>query len=186
MLYLLLCLATDHCVPNVEGGMYVSSEFQLGQVYMGDGEEEETDEVILFRPLYVCVPHERIHANSLEREGGVSRAASRMSMTRLSDRLKFKEPRISVMTSERTDHPRAEGDDASPSHIKPQQEGLSPLFAQVDLESQFNQRPSNDLTKGQLEDLSEQETEHANLGNSEVKVNIEVTDSHFETTRPDT
>lgn len=175
---------TDHCVPNVEGGMYVSSEFQLGQVYMGDG-EEETDEVILFRPLYVCVPHERLQINSLEKEGGVSRAASRMSMTRLSDRLKFKEPRVTVISSEK-DSAKTDSEEASPSHVTSHADGLSLLFAQVDLESQFNQKPSDDLTKGQLEDVCEQDTDphcsvkNTDITNSEVKVCLDVTDSHLE------
>ncbi|XP_045160241.2 arrestin domain-containing protein 3-like [Mercenaria mercenaria] len=43
----------------VEGGKYISSEFQLGQVYMGD-EFQDHDEVILYRPVYSCVPHEKI------------------------------------------------------------------------------------------------------------------------------
>lgn len=177
-------LQYDHCVPNVEGGMYVSSEFQLGQVYMGDG-EEETDEVILFRPLYVCVPHERLQVNSLEKEGGVSRAASRMSMTRLSDRLKFKEPRVTVISSEK-DSAKMDSEEASPSHVTSHADGLSPLFAQVDLESQFNQKPSDDLTKGQLEDVCEQDTDPhcsvkiTDITNSEVKVCLDVTDSHLE------
>ncbi|RUS88856.1 hypothetical protein EGW08_003401 [Elysia chlorotica] len=41
--------------PNTEGGMYISPEFQLGQVYMGDEVDPETDQTILYRPVYVCV-----------------------------------------------------------------------------------------------------------------------------------
>ena len=37
--------------------MYISSEFQLGQVYMGD--ESTEDDIILYRPVYACIPHER-------------------------------------------------------------------------------------------------------------------------------
>ena len=36
--------------------MYTSSEFQLGQVYMGDDQDPETDKEILYRPVYICVP----------------------------------------------------------------------------------------------------------------------------------
>lgn len=43
---------------NVEGGMYISPEFQLGQVYMGDEVDPETDQTILYRPVYVCVSGE--------------------------------------------------------------------------------------------------------------------------------
>ena len=40
--------ADDH----VEGGIYVSPEFQLGQVY--DGAADVMEDVILYRPVYVC------------------------------------------------------------------------------------------------------------------------------------
>lgn len=43
----------------VEGGKYISSEFQLGQVYMGD-DFQDNEEVVLYRPVYSCVPHEKI------------------------------------------------------------------------------------------------------------------------------
>jgi hypothetical protein len=42
---------------RVEGGMYISPEFQLGQVY--DGTSNNHDEIVLYRPVCVCVPHER-------------------------------------------------------------------------------------------------------------------------------
>lgn len=65
--------------------MYISSEFQLGQVYTGEGEEPD-DEVILYRPVYVCVPHEKITVTNIDKDGHMSRAGSRISMTRLNDR----------------------------------------------------------------------------------------------------
>ncbi|ESN93407.1 hypothetical protein HELRODRAFT_115644 [Helobdella robusta] len=44
---------------HVEGGIYVSPEFLLGQVYDGEHEERQTgetkDSIILFRPSYVCI-----------------------------------------------------------------------------------------------------------------------------------
>ena len=39
----------------VEGGIYISPEFQLGQVY--DGTLDAQEDIILYRPVYVCVPH---------------------------------------------------------------------------------------------------------------------------------
>lgn len=42
-------MAADH----VEGGLYISPEFQLGQVY--DGTDHDQD-IILYRPIYPCVP----------------------------------------------------------------------------------------------------------------------------------
>jgi hypothetical protein len=172
--------------------MYVSSEFQLGQVYMGDG-EEETDEVILYRPLYVCIPHERLLVNNVEKEGGVSRVASRMSMTRLSDRLRFKEPRVPEITLS-SDLPHNDSDEALPSHVTSSKDGLSPLFAQVDLESQFNQKQSFDVTKGELEDLCEQDTETetetvVSIHNTDAKdpeVNVNVTLANLETSQTNT
>lgn len=51
---------SDVAGSYVEGGKYVSSEFQLGQVYMGDADDMDTDEIILYKPVYVCIPHEKI------------------------------------------------------------------------------------------------------------------------------
>lgn len=92
-------LQYDHAVTNVEGGMYVSSEFQLGQVYIGEG-EEPVDEVILYRPVYVCVPHEKIMVTNVDRESNMSRAGSRISMTRLNDRKFQLESRTSKTKAE--------------------------------------------------------------------------------------
>lgn len=38
----------------MEGGIYISPEFQLGQVY--DGAADVVEDVILYRPVYVCAP----------------------------------------------------------------------------------------------------------------------------------
>nr|KAG5714031.1 hypothetical protein BaRGS_020359 [Batillaria attramentaria] len=40
---------------TVEGGNYISSEFQLGQVYMGEDVDWEMDKTIIYRPVYVTV-----------------------------------------------------------------------------------------------------------------------------------
>lgn len=45
---------------RVEGGIYISPEFQLGQVYDGTCESGGGDDIILYRPVYVCIPHDRI------------------------------------------------------------------------------------------------------------------------------
>ncbi|XP_013414135.1 arrestin domain-containing protein 3 [Lingula anatina] len=50
-------LKYEHGVDTAEGGMYISPEFQLGQVYDGT---ESGDETVLYRPVYACVPHEKI------------------------------------------------------------------------------------------------------------------------------
>ena len=47
--------------------MYISSEFQLGQVYMGD-ESTEQDDVILYRPVYACIPHERKEVTNIVKD----------------------------------------------------------------------------------------------------------------------
>ncbi|KAH3695755.1 arrestin domain-containing protein 3-like [Dreissena polymorpha] len=52
-------LMHEVCVDYVEGGKYISSEFQVGQVYVGDEEPEAEAETVLYRPVYLCVPHER-------------------------------------------------------------------------------------------------------------------------------
>lgn len=48
---------------KTEGGMYISPEFQLGQVYDGTGTHDE--DIILYRPVYVCVPHEKIEVTNI-------------------------------------------------------------------------------------------------------------------------
>ncbi|KAK2187124.1 hypothetical protein NP493_177g00000 [Ridgeia piscesae] len=45
----------EMAVDYVEGGLYISPEFQLGQVYDGTAEHSRED-IILYRPVYVCVP----------------------------------------------------------------------------------------------------------------------------------
>ena len=44
----------------MEGGIYISPEFQLGQVYDGTGGSGIDEDVVLYRPVYCCVPHEKI------------------------------------------------------------------------------------------------------------------------------
>ena len=46
----IVAVADDH----VEGGLYISPEFQLGQVYDGTCDSPDQD-VVLFRPIYPCV-----------------------------------------------------------------------------------------------------------------------------------
>ncbi|XP_074643357.1 arrestin domain-containing protein 3-like [Tubulanus polymorphus] len=50
----------DTAVGSVEGGLYTSPEFQLGQVYDGTCGTEAGEDTILYRPVYVCVPHEKM------------------------------------------------------------------------------------------------------------------------------
>lgn len=47
----------------MEGGRYVGPEFQLGQVYDG-GSAVDTSDVVLYRPVYVCVISLRGHMTS--------------------------------------------------------------------------------------------------------------------------
>lgn len=56
--------------------MYISSEFQLGQVYMGDDEDSDTDKEILYRPVYVCVPHKRPTPRHKTRSSDIKRSTS--------------------------------------------------------------------------------------------------------------
>ena len=50
---------------RVEGGMYISPEFQLGQVYDGTFDiQDEEEDIILYRPVYVCVPSDNTEANN--------------------------------------------------------------------------------------------------------------------------
>lgn len=51
---------SEPACEHVEGGRYVGPEFQLGQVYDGGPTTSETD-VVLYRPVYVCVSTLRSH-----------------------------------------------------------------------------------------------------------------------------
>lgn len=57
------CATTEPACEHVEGGRYVGPEFQLGQVYDGGPTTSETD-VVLYRPVYVCVSSLRHHLKS--------------------------------------------------------------------------------------------------------------------------
>ena len=54
---------TEPACEHVEGGRYVGPEFQLGQVYDG-GSAVDTNDVVLYRPVYVCVSSLRGHMTS--------------------------------------------------------------------------------------------------------------------------
>lgn len=60
-------LSPGVCCDHVEGGMYIGPEFQLGQVYDGNfdpgsGGASTGDPVVLYRPVYVCVPSAKLHS----------------------------------------------------------------------------------------------------------------------------
>ena len=42
-------LPLDFCANHVEGGKYISPEFRLGQVYDGEGEENNREEEVSFK-----------------------------------------------------------------------------------------------------------------------------------------
>lgn len=50
----MVCDDAEPADEHVEGGIYISPEFQLGQVY--DGAADVVEDVILYRPVYVCAP----------------------------------------------------------------------------------------------------------------------------------
>lgn len=154
-------LQYDHAVTNVEGGMYVSSEFQLGQVYIGEGEEPD-DEVILYRPVYVCVPHEKIMVTNIDRESNMSRAGSRISMTRLNDRKFQLDSRGSKSKSEDSKH-----EDGADSPALERTRGfLSPDSASIDKHS------DSELNKVEYE-----ETENI-VSKAEVDINVSAPEVH--------
>lgn len=53
-------MRTEPACEHVEGGRYVGPEFQLGQVYDGGPNTCDAD-VVLYRPVYVCVSSLRSH-----------------------------------------------------------------------------------------------------------------------------
>ena len=140
--------------------MYVSSEFQLGQVYMGET-DDGNDDVVLYRPVYVCVPHERLQVTNVEKEGMVSRVASRLSMTRLNDKLKFKEPKVETSGFDSpVDSPQIMHKDASPCFPGGPKDTLSPLFSHVNLNQQVNSRMKGEECEmnGMIDEVEEDVT----------------------------
>ncbi|CAC5396249.1 unnamed protein product [Mytilus coruscus] len=142
-------LQYDHAITSVEGGMYVSSEFQLGQVYIGEGEEPD-DEVILYRPVYVCVPHEKIMVTNIDREGHMSRAGSRISMTRLNDRKFQLDSRSSKSRSEEI---KREDSITDSPVLERSRTLLSPDSASIDRgsDNEVNKTPSEDISRSEPE-----------------------------------
>ena len=56
-------MCTDVAADHVEGGQYISPEFQIGQVYDGSAATDATD-VVLYRPTYVnLVPRPAVTAH---------------------------------------------------------------------------------------------------------------------------
>ena len=55
-----IVLYVEPACEHVEGGRYVGPEFQMGQVYDGGPTTADTD-VVLYRPVYVCVSTLRSH-----------------------------------------------------------------------------------------------------------------------------
>lgn len=60
ILYFIYFFVAEPACEHVEGGRYVGPEFQLGQVYDGGPTTCEAD-VVLYRPVYVCVSSLRSH-----------------------------------------------------------------------------------------------------------------------------
>lgn len=56
----------ETAAEHVEGGYYIGPEFLLGQVY--DGTDHLTSQVplVLYRPVYACIAHEKKNSKSLE------------------------------------------------------------------------------------------------------------------------
>ena len=68
---------TDVAADNVEGGIYISPEFQLGQVY--DGTLENEEDIVLYRPVYVGVPHERLNVTNMNNAHGSTSSPIRVT-----------------------------------------------------------------------------------------------------------
>ncbi len=67
----MILVITEIAAENVEGGLYISPEFQLGQVY--DGTVTDGDDVVLYRPVYGCVPHEKMCVTNTNNAGKAKR-----------------------------------------------------------------------------------------------------------------
>ena len=59
MAIMLFLFIPETAQGNVEGGIYISPEFQLGQVYDGN-QYDNAEDIVLYRPHYVCIPHDKV------------------------------------------------------------------------------------------------------------------------------
>lgn len=73
------------CCDHVEGGMYIGPEFQLGQVYDGGGDGTNTEPVLLYRPVYICIPNPMITItpSAKKKKMGLDSRGSRSFLTKL-------------------------------------------------------------------------------------------------------
>ncbi len=70
-LHYIILVIIEIAAENVEGGLYISPEFQLGQVY--DGTVADGEDVVLYRPVYGCVPHEKMCVTNTNNAGKAKR-----------------------------------------------------------------------------------------------------------------
>ncbi|XP_022257211.1 uncharacterized protein LOC106472987 [Limulus polyphemus] len=75
----------DVSCEHVEGGMYIGPEFQLGQVYDGTLGIEDGNTVVLYRPVYVCVHHNRNSASVSQEQKDTGPSTSCLLGRRTSD-----------------------------------------------------------------------------------------------------
>ena len=105
-----LCF-TEVASEQVEGGMYISPEFQLGQVYDGtfDMPNQDEEDIILYRPVYVCVPSTATNetnnhttaGNHVKGDGGRERGERNLPGTASSSQEDLSTPLTRELTSEK-------------------------------------------------------------------------------------
>jgi len=87
--FYLILYTSEPAAGHVEGGIYISPEFLLGQVYDGAVLDDATEVTILYRPVYVCVqtPDDSITQatpSSVVRSAGIRRSSSAVPDVELS------------------------------------------------------------------------------------------------------
>ena len=79
-------LHTEPACEHIEGGSYVGPEFQLGQVYDGGPASTADTDVVLYRPVYVCVSSMRSHL----KQGGMNHFAAKLTQQNNKERNSIK------------------------------------------------------------------------------------------------
>jgi len=90
-----ILLSIEPACEHIEGGSYVGPEFQLGQVYDGGPASTADTDVVLYRPVYVCVSSIRSHL----KQGEMNHFAAKLTQQNSKERNSIKNAAAGGMTA---------------------------------------------------------------------------------------
>jgi hypothetical protein len=95
---LFIFFSIEPACEHIEGGSYVGPEFQLGQVYDGGPASTADTDVVLYRPVYVCVSSIRSHL----KQGEMNHFAAKLTQQNSKERNSIKNATARGMTAAST------------------------------------------------------------------------------------